>query len=47
MPIISLPGKINDYLERIKIMHDIGLSGYVFAMECTFSGPGYFGTAFP
>ncbi|WP_456386071.1 autoinducer binding domain-containing protein [Profundibacter sp.] len=46
MSIIPLPDKIDDYLERTKIVREIGLSGYVFAINYTISGPEYFDTTF-
>lgn len=46
MPIIPLPDKIDDYLERTKNVRETGRSGYVFAINYTISGPEYFDTTF-
>ena len=47
MTVIPLPEKIEDYIERTKIVREIGVSGYVFAINYTISGPEYFDTTFP
>lgn len=47
MPIIPLPEKIDDYFARTEIVREIGLSGYVFAINYTISGPEYFDTTLP
>lgn len=47
MPVIPLPEKIDDYFERTTVVREIGISGYVFAINYTISGPEYFDTTFP
>ncbi len=47
MSVIPLPERIDNYFERTKVVREIGVSGYVFAINYTISGPEYFDTAFP
>jgi len=47
MPVIPLPEKIDDYFERTATVREIAVSGYVFAINYTISGPEYFDTSFP
>ena len=47
MSITPLPEKIENYFERTEIVREIGVSGYVFAINYTIRGPEYFDTTFP